>query len=68
MLHEFMQNSEIAAASSARILESLQNPVIVIDAGSEIAYANATAAVSFGGWIVGLPLADIFPDYLKPVR
>jgi len=66
MLHEFMQNSEIAAASSARILESLQNPVIVIDAGSEIAYANATAAVSFGGWIVGLPLADIFPDYLKP--
>jgi diguanylate cyclase (GGDEF)-like protein len=65
MMHELMQNSEIAAASSARILESLQNPVLVIDAGNEIMYANATAAVSFGGWIVGLSLPEIFPDYLK---
>ncbi|WP_420822872.1 PAS domain-containing protein [Sphingomonas solaris] len=32
-------------ASSSRILESLQNPVLVVDANSEITYANATAAV-----------------------
>ena len=66
MLQDLMQNSEIAAASSARILESLQHPVLVIDTNSEITYANATAAVSFGGWIVGLKLPDIFPDYLGP--
>jgi diguanylate cyclase (GGDEF)-like protein len=66
MLHNLMQNTEIAAASSARILESLQNPVIVIDAGSEITYANAAAAVSLGGWIVGLTLSEIFPDYMRP--
>ena len=65
MMFEAMQNSEIAATSSARILESLQNPVLVIDASSEITYANATAAVSFGGWIVGLKLSEIFPNYLK---
>jgi diguanylate cyclase (GGDEF)-like protein len=64
-MYEFMQNSDVAAASSARILESLQNPVLVIDASGEITYANATAAVSFGGWIVGLTLSEIFPDYLK---
>jgi diguanylate cyclase (GGDEF)-like protein len=63
MFQDLMQNSEIAAASSSRILESLQHPVLVVDAGNEITYANATAAASFGGWIVGLRLADVFPDY-----
>lgn len=65
MLYEVMQNPELAGAASARILESLQSPVLVIDAGGEISYANATAAVSLGGWIVGLSLSEIFPDYLK---
>jgi len=67
MFQNLMQNSEIASASSARILESLQHPVLVVDANSEITYANATAAASFGGWIVGLTLPDIFVDYLRPV-
>lgn len=67
MFQNLMQNSEIASASSARILESLQHPVLVVDANSEITYANATAAASFGGWIVGLTLPDIFADYLRPV-
>jgi nitrogen-specific signal transduction histidine kinase len=60
MFEHLMQNSEIAMISSAQILESLQNPVLVVDANSEITYANATAAASFGGWIVGLSLVDIF--------
>ena len=60
-----MQNSEAAMLSSGQILESLQHPVLVVDANSEITYANATAAASFGGWIVGLTLADIFADYLR---
>jgi len=67
MFQNLTQNSEIASASSARILESLQHPVLVVDANSEITYANATAAASFGGWIVGLTLPDIFADYLRPV-
>jgi diguanylate cyclase (GGDEF)-like protein len=65
MMYESMQNSAFVAASSARILESLQNPVLVIDAAGEITYANATAAVSFGGWIIGLTMGEIFPEYLK---
>ena len=65
MLQDLMQNSEIGVASSARILESLQHPVLVVDANSEITYANAIAAASLGGWIVGLTLTDIFPDYLR---
>jgi len=65
MMYEQIDRSEMAAASSARILESLQNPVLVIDAGNEITYANATAAVSFGGWIIGLSLSEIFPDYAR---
>jgi diguanylate cyclase (GGDEF)-like protein len=67
MFQNLTQNSEIASASSARILESLQHPVLVVDANSEITYANATAAASFGGWIVGLTLPNIFADYLRPV-
>ena len=67
MLHDIMQSSEMAAASSSRILDSLQHPVLVVDANSEITYANSTAAVSFGGWIVGLTLEHIFSGYLRPV-
>jgi diguanylate cyclase (GGDEF)-like protein len=50
---------------SDQILEALQHPVIVIDRNSEITYANATAAASFGGWIVGSNLADIFPCFFR---
>jgi nitrogen-specific signal transduction histidine kinase len=46
MFQNLMQNSEIASAPSARILESLQHPVLVVDANGEITYANATAAAS----------------------
>lgn len=66
MIHNHEQNSEFAVASSARILESLQNPVLVIDADGEVTYANATAAASFGGGIVGLTLSELFPDYIRP--
>lgn len=48
-----------------RILEALQQPVIVIDVTGVITYANATAAASFGGWIVGSDLIDIFPTFLS---
>ncbi len=66
MRHDIPQKLELAAASSSRILESLHHPVLVINAHSEITYANSTAAVSLGGWIVGLKLNDIFSDYLRP--
>jgi diguanylate cyclase (GGDEF)-like protein len=66
MFQEISKTSECSTASSARILESLQHPVLVIDAGNEIIYANSTAAVSFGGWIVGLQMANLFRDYIRP--
>lgn len=59
-----MPFSDLTVESSARILESLQSPVIVISAGGELSYANAAAAAHLGGWIVGLSLQDIFPDVL----
>lgn len=59
-----MAFSDLTPESSARILKSLQNPVIVIGAGGELSYANAAAAAHLGGWIVGLSLQDIFPDVL----
>jgi len=59
-----MPYSDLTPESSARVLESLQNPVIVIDAGGDLSYANAAAAAHLGGWIVGLSFSDIFPDVL----
>jgi diguanylate cyclase (GGDEF)-like protein len=54
-----------AKSISDKILEALQHPVIVIDHSSEVTYANATAAASFGGWIVGSKLNDIFPSFFR---
>lgn len=65
MKQDIRRVSELAVTSSTRILESLQHPVLVLDAAGELIYANATAAGRFGGWIVGLSLTDIFPDYLR---
>jgi diguanylate cyclase (GGDEF)-like protein len=59
-----MPNPDLTPESSARVLESLQNPVIVIDADGDLSYANSAAAAHLGGWIVGLSLSDIFPDVL----
>jgi diguanylate cyclase (GGDEF)-like protein len=53
--------SAIASPSAERVLETLQNPVVVVSSTGDIVYANATAAAHFGGWIVGLGLSDIFP-------
>ena len=66
MFHAPIQSPDISGSTSARILDALQNPVLVLDANDEVTYANAKAAVSFGGWIVGLTLAEIFPGYIKP--
>ncbi len=54
-------SAAIASPSAERVLETLHNPVMVITGTGNIVYANATAAASFGGWIVGLGLSDIFP-------
>ncbi len=67
MRHDTIQEGRTAAASPSRILDALQHPVLVVDADSVITYANPIAAVSLGGWIVGLTLGDIFSDYLRPV-
>ena len=61
MLHALNMQADVTSPSAERVLESLQNPVMVITRSGEIVYANATAAASLGGWIVGLALTDIFP-------
>jgi diguanylate cyclase (GGDEF)-like protein len=39
---------------------------LVIDAASQVIYANATAAANLGGWIVGSPITDLFLDFTRP--
>jgi diguanylate cyclase (GGDEF)-like protein len=62
----FPEGCEADATSSSRILESLQHPVLVIDADGQVIYANATAATSLGGWIVGSLITDLFLDFSRP--
>jgi diguanylate cyclase (GGDEF)-like protein len=62
----FPQSCELEATSSSLILESLQNPVLVIDAQDQVVYANAAAAASMGGWVVGSPVTDLFSDFARP--
>ena len=65
MFYESIQPADSASQSAERILESLQHPVVVIDCNGEITYANAIAAASFGGWIIGLSVNDIFPEFVR---
>jgi diguanylate cyclase (GGDEF)-like protein len=62
----FPQGCELKATSSSRILESLQHPILVVDADSQVIYANAIAATNLGGWIVGSPITDLFLDFTRP--
>ena len=63
MLHEASHQFDQQRSVAARILESLQHPVLLVDRGSDIIYANATAATAFGGWITGSSFVDIFPGH-----
>ena len=49
--------------SFERILESLSHPVFAVSAEGSVTYANATAQASFGGWIIGLNIRDLFPGF-----
>jgi diguanylate cyclase (GGDEF)-like protein len=62
----FPPSCELEAISSARILESLQHPVLVIDVDGQVIYANATAAANLGGWIISSPITDLFLDFTRP--
>jgi diguanylate cyclase (GGDEF)-like protein len=66
MIQGAVQIPNGGVASSTRILESLRHPILVVAGDGEISYANAAAAGSFGGWIVGLKLSELFVDYLRP--
>lgn len=49
------------------VMDSLGHPVLAVDQKGEVTYANASAQVCFGGWIVGLRFTDIFPDHKDPI-
>lgn len=61
----FPQSCDLEAHSSSRILDSLQHPVLVVDADSQVIYANAAAAANLGGRIVGSPITDLFLDFAR---
>ena len=55
--------SEVGLHAAADLgLDSLAHPVLVVDYDGELTYANASAQVLLGGWIVGLRFVDVFPD------
>ena len=53
--------------SSDVLLDSLAHPVLAVDHNGELTYANASAQVLLGGWIVGLRFTDVFPDHKEPL-
>ncbi|WP_181408220.1 EAL domain-containing protein [Pararhizobium mangrovi] len=55
---------ETPLPTSERILDGLAEPVVVVNADGEIVYANTAGEKTFGVWLVGRSLADLFPYYL----
>ncbi|MDY8109254.1 EAL domain-containing protein [Fulvimarina sp. 2208YS6-2-32] len=51
------------APSAERILQNLSHPVLAIDRDGDVTYANAAAEASFGGWIIGLNMRDLFSGF-----
>ena len=49
------------------VMDRLGHPVLAVDHKGEVTYANASAQVCLGGWIVGLRFTDVFPDYKDPI-
>lgn len=49
------------------LLDSLGHPVLIVDHDGELTYANASAQVLLGGWIVGLRFMDVFPGQKEPL-
>ncbi|WP_152046770.1 putative bifunctional diguanylate cyclase/phosphodiesterase [Aureimonas psammosilenae] len=45
------------------VLNGLAHPVVAFDHDGEVTYANSSAQVRLGGWIVGLSFADVFPGH-----
>jgi diguanylate cyclase (GGDEF)-like protein len=65
MLQPLDLRRDATAISADSVLEVLPSPVLLLDEDDAVAYANATAAAMFGGWILSLPFHDIFPAYLR---
>ncbi|KQT61894.1 diguanylate cyclase, partial [Aureimonas sp. Leaf460] len=60
MLTSAVVESTLVAPSFERILQNLSHPVLALSAEGSVTYANAAAEASFGGWIIGLNIRDIF--------
>ncbi|WP_245415098.1 sensor domain-containing protein [Aureimonas flava] len=52
------------APSFERILQNLSHPVLTLSAEGNVTYANAAAEASFGGWIIGLNIRDLFCGFV----
>ncbi|RYG92517.1 MAG: hypothetical protein EON58_18500, partial [Alphaproteobacteria bacterium] len=65
-LHLAVIESRLPSSSDV-LLDSLAHPVLTVDHDGELTYANASAQVLLGGWIVGLRFTDVFPDHKEPL-
>ncbi|WP_294641306.1 bifunctional diguanylate cyclase/phosphodiesterase [uncultured Aureimonas sp.] len=51
--------SALEAPGFELMLQALPHPVLAVDAGGTVTYANAAAEAAFGGWVVGLNVRDL---------
>jgi len=58
-------HSEQPQLLSDHVLQSLPNPVLVIDGSDEIAFANLAALSELGDDVIGRSAAEIFPTFLR---
>ncbi|MBB3937598.1 sensor domain-containing protein [Aureimonas phyllosphaerae] len=55
--------SPLDPPSCELILQRLSHPVLALGADGSVTYANAAAEASFGGWIIGLNIRDLFSGF-----
>lgn len=65
-LHLTVTESRLPPAADV-MLDGLAHPVLAVDHDGELTYANASAQVLLGGWIVGLRFTDVFSDHKEPL-
>jgi diguanylate cyclase (GGDEF)-like protein len=65
MLHSPIVQRPEAPMLAERMLDALPMPVVLLDEGDAVEYANAAAAELFGASARYLPFAEMFPAYLR---
>ena len=67
MLQVDVESAGVDSAFADEVLQSLAHPLLVVDEGGRLIYANASAQLHLGHLEIGQPIEAAFPDYTRPV-